>query len=411
MFNEPTVVAMNASTGAVQAMGDEAWQMIGGRSGNIVAVRPLRHGVMTEFDITQRMIEVVLRRVGVSRLPKPRVLACIPSEASEIERRAVDEAVRFAGGKGVVLVEEPLAAAIGAGLPIHEPQGNLIVDIGGGTTEMAVVSMGGVVSGRSVRVGGFDLDAAIQEHFRSRYGVMIGEKAAEELKIAIGSAFPGGKPRAAIVTGRELDSGAPREVRVTDDEVRAGDVRARPPDRRGGATRPSPRPLRSSRTTCSRPGCSSPAAAGCSAVSTSCCPRSARSPSTSPSARSRPSCSAPARCSSTSTSTRARSSSCAGGRPTRVAGRGSCGWDEGRLLAHEAPRIDAGDERPEQVERARHRDGRERDEHERADESLQSLADRGSLRDRDLEVRVAVRRVRTLQVVVRRGTLGPEPDA
>jgi rod shape-determining protein MreB len=220
VFNEPTVVAMNASTGAVQAMGDEAWQMIGGRSGNIVAVRPLRHGVMTEFDITQRMIEVVLRRVGVSRLPRPRVLACIPSESTEIERRAVQEAVRFAGGKGVVLVEEPLAAAIGAGLPIHEPQGNLIIDIGGGTTEMAVVSMGGVVAGRSVRFGGFDLDAAIQEHFRSRYGVMIGEKASEELKIAIGSAFPGGKARAAIVTGRELDSGAPREVRVTDDEIR-----------------------------------------------------------------------------------------------------------------------------------------------------------------------------------------------
>lgn len=220
VFNEPTVVAMNASTGTVEAMGDEAWQMLGGRSGQIVAVRPLRHGVMTEFDITQRMIEVVLRRVGISRFPKPRVIACIPSESSEIERRAVDEAVRFAGGKGVVLVEEALAAAIGAGLPIHEPQGNLIVDIGGGTTEMAVVSMGGVVAGRSVRVGGFDLDAAIQEHFRSRYGVMIGEKAAEELKIAIGSAFPGGKARAAIVTGRELDSGAPREVRVTEDEIR-----------------------------------------------------------------------------------------------------------------------------------------------------------------------------------------------
>jgi rod shape-determining protein MreB len=220
VFNEPTVVAMDASTGVVQAMGDEAWQMIGGRSGQIVAVRPLRHGVMTEFDITQRMIEVVLRRVGVSRFPKPRVIACIPSESSEIERRAVDEAVRSAGGKGVVLVEEALAAAIGAGLPIHEPQGNLIVDIGGGTTEMAVVSMGGVVAGKSVRVGGFDLDQAIQEHFRTSYGVMIGEKAAEELKIAIGSAFPGGKARAAIVTGRELDSGAPREVRVTEDEIR-----------------------------------------------------------------------------------------------------------------------------------------------------------------------------------------------
>jgi rod shape-determining protein MreB len=221
VFNEPTVVAIDASTGRVQSMGDEAWQMIGGRSGNVIAVRPLRHGVMTEFEITQRMIEVVLKRVGVSRFPRPRVLACIPSESSEVERRAVDEAVRFAGGKGVVLVEEALAAAIGAGLPIHEPVGNLIVDIGGGTTEMAVVSMGGVVSGVSIRVGGFDLDAAIQEHIRAEYGVAIGEKAAEGMKIAIGSAFPVPQGKVAVVTGRELASGAPLDVRVTEDEVRA----------------------------------------------------------------------------------------------------------------------------------------------------------------------------------------------
>ena len=221
VFNEPTVVAMNSATGKVEAMGDEAWQMIGGRSGNVVAVRPLRHGVMTEFDITQRMIEVVLRRVGVPRFPKPRVLAAIASESSEVERRAIEEAVRFAGGKGVVLVEEPLAAAIGAGLPIHEPLGNLIVDVGGGTTEMAVVSMGGVVSGVSIRVGGFDLDAAIAEHIRSAYGVAIGEKAAEEIKIAIGSAFPVPQGTAAAVTGRDLASGAPVEFRVTEDEVRA----------------------------------------------------------------------------------------------------------------------------------------------------------------------------------------------
>lgn len=220
VFDEPTVVAMNSATGAVEAMGEEAWAMIGGRSGNVVAVRPLRHGVMTEFDITQAMIEVVLRRVGVSRFPKPRVLACIASESSEVERRAVEEAVRFAGGKGVVLVEQALAAAIGAGLPIHEPIGNLIVDIGGGTTEMAVVSMGGVVSGRSMRVGGFDLDAAIQHHMRTRYEVMIGEKAAEELKIAIGSAFPVQQGKAAMVTGRELSSGAPKEIRVSEDEIR-----------------------------------------------------------------------------------------------------------------------------------------------------------------------------------------------
>jgi rod shape-determining protein MreB len=221
VFDQPTVVAMNAASGKVEAMGDEAWQMIGGRSGNVVAVRPLRHGVMTEFDITQRMIEVVLRRVGVPRFPKPRVLVCIASESSEVERRAVEEAVRSAGGRGVVLVEEPLAAAIGAGLPVQDPVGNLVVDIGGGTTEMAVVSMGGVVSGVSIRVGGFDLDAAIADHIRAAYGVAIGEKAAEEIKIAIGSAFPAPRGRAAVVTGRALESGAPRDVRVTEDEIRA----------------------------------------------------------------------------------------------------------------------------------------------------------------------------------------------
>jgi len=220
VFDEPTVVAMNATTGDVEAMGEAAWRMVGGRSGNVVAVRPLRHGVMTEFDITQRMIEFVLRRVGVSRFPKPRVLTCIASESSEVERRAVDEAVRFAGGKGVVLVEQPLAAAIGAGLPIHEPVGNLIVDIGGGTTELAIVSMGGVVSGLSIRVGGFDLDAAIQEHVRSSYGVAVGEKAAEEIKIAVGSAFPVLRGAVAVVTGRELSSGAPIDIRLSEDEIR-----------------------------------------------------------------------------------------------------------------------------------------------------------------------------------------------
>ncbi|MCI0633394.1 MAG: rod shape-determining protein [Actinobacteria bacterium] len=220
VFEEPSVVAMNASTGAVEAMGEEAWQMIGGRSGNVLAVRPLRQGVMTEFDITQRMIQAVMQRIGVSRFPKPRVLACIASQSSEVERRAVEEAIRVAGGRGVVLVEEPLAAAIGARLPIHEPIGNLIVDIGGGITEMAVASMGGIVSGVAIRVGGFDLDAAIQEHIRTEYAVVIGEKSAEEIKIAIGSAFPGPRNSAAVVTGRALASGAPQEVRVTEDEVR-----------------------------------------------------------------------------------------------------------------------------------------------------------------------------------------------
>ena len=220
VFDEPAVVAMHGGTGEVLAMGEEAWQMIGGESGSVVAVRPLRAGTMTEFDITQRMLEVVLHRVGVSRLMRPRVLACVPSLASEVEKRAIEEAVRFAGGRQVTLVEEPLAAAIGAGLPVHEPIGNLVVDIGGGRSEMAVVSMGGVVSGHAVTVGGFDLDTAIQEHIRGEYGVAIGEKAAEEIKIAIGSAFPSSTGKAAVVTGRELATGNTVEITVSEDEVR-----------------------------------------------------------------------------------------------------------------------------------------------------------------------------------------------
>lgn len=220
VFDEPTVVAMHGGTGAVVAMGDEAWQLLGGDSGNVLAVRPLREGTMTEFDVTQRMLAVVLRRVGVTRFPKPRVLVCVPPSASPVQRRAIERAIRYAGGRQIVPVEEPLAAAVGADLPVHEPLGNLIVDIGGGRSEMAVVSMGGVVSGRSANVGGFDLDAAVQDHIRGTYGVTIGEKSAEELKVAIGSAFPSPSARAAKVIGRELASGSMVEVRVDEDEIR-----------------------------------------------------------------------------------------------------------------------------------------------------------------------------------------------
>ncbi len=221
VFDQPTVVAVHGGSGEVLAMGDEVWHLIGGDSGSVVAVRPLRTGVMTEFDITQRMLEVVVKRSVASRFPKPRVLVAVPSVASEVEKRAIEEAIKFAGGgRNVTLVEEPLAAAIGAGLPVHEPIGNLIVDVGGGRSEMAVVSMGGVVSGRSVQLGGFDLDVAIQEHIRQRYGVAIGEKAAEEIKIAIGSAYPSSTGKAAVMIGRELASGNTVEVTVTEDEVR-----------------------------------------------------------------------------------------------------------------------------------------------------------------------------------------------
>ncbi len=220
VFDEPTVVAVNGATGEVSAMGEDAWRMIGGDAGNVVAVRPLRAGTMTEFDITQRMLQVVLRKVGFARFSRPRVLVCVSSLSSEVERRAIEEAIRFAGARQVTLVEEPLAAAIGAGLPVHEPMGNLIVDIGGGRSEMAVVSMGGVVSGHAVTVGGFDLDAAIRDHIRVGYGVVIGEKAAEEIKIAIGSAFPSPVGKAAVVIGRELSGGNTVEVKITEDEVR-----------------------------------------------------------------------------------------------------------------------------------------------------------------------------------------------
>jgi rod shape-determining protein MreB len=220
VFQEPTVVALHGGTGEVVAMGEQAWQMLGGDSGNVLAFRPLRAGTMTEFDVTQRMLAVVFNRVGVTRFPKPRVVVCMPPAASPVERRAIERAIRHAGGRQIVPVEEPLAAAVGANLPVHEPLGNLIVDVGGGRSEMAVVSMGGVVSGRSSKIGGFDLDVAIQDHIRSRYDVAIGEKSAEELKIAIGSAFPSPSGRAAKVIGRELASGNTVEVLVDEDEIR-----------------------------------------------------------------------------------------------------------------------------------------------------------------------------------------------
>ena len=220
VFDEPTVVAMHGGNGEVVAMGEEAWQMLGGGSGNVLAVRPLREGTMTDFDVTQRMLAVVLRRVGVTRFPKPRVMVCIPPSSSPVERRAIERAIRYEGGRQIVPVEEPLAAAVGANLPVHEPLGNLVVDVGGGRSEMAVVSMGGVVSGRSAPVGGFDLDAAVQDHIRSAYAVAIGEKSAEELKIAIGSAFPSPGGRRAKVIGRELSTGNTVEVTVDADEIR-----------------------------------------------------------------------------------------------------------------------------------------------------------------------------------------------
>jgi len=220
VLNEPTVIAVNSRTHAVLAIGDEAWRMIGRTPAYIVAVRPLRKGAITDFDITERMIRLLLARAGVSRLNRPRVLICVPSAITEVERRAVEEAARGSGAKGVYLIEQPMAAAIGAGLPIHEPLGNMIVDVGGGTTESAVISLGGIVVRQAVRVGSFDMDASIQTYVRREHAIAIGERTAEEIKVRIGTAWPMEEEVKVEVRGRDLMSGLPRTVILSPKEVR-----------------------------------------------------------------------------------------------------------------------------------------------------------------------------------------------
>jgi len=194
--------------------------MIGRTPSNIVAVRPLRKGAITDFDITQRMIRLVLQRAGVNRFNRPRVVICVPSAITPVERRAVIEAARRAGAAEAQLLDQPMAAAIGAGLPIGEPIANMVVDIGGGTSETALISLGGRVALEAVRVGSFDLDAAIAVHIRRAYGIAIGERTAEAIKIAVGSAHPLANEPSAEVRGRELTTGLPRTVILAAEEVR-----------------------------------------------------------------------------------------------------------------------------------------------------------------------------------------------
>ncbi|MDQ1385823.1 MAG: rod shape-determining protein MreB, partial [Actinomycetota bacterium] len=200
-------------------MGHEAWQMIGRTPGYIVAVRPLRGGAITDFDITQRMIRLLFQRAGVNRMSRARVLICVPSAITHVEKRAVLEAARRAGSAQTHLLEQPMAAAIGAGLPIHEPMGNMVIDIGGGTTEIAVISLGGIVALEALRVGSFDMDAAIQGYVRREYGIAIGERTAEEIKLAIGSAYPVEDEFKAEVRGRDLMSGLPKTIMLVPEEV------------------------------------------------------------------------------------------------------------------------------------------------------------------------------------------------
>jgi rod shape-determining protein MreB len=220
ILEEPTVIALNTRTHEVLAVGDEAWQLIGRTPGYIVAVRPLREGAITDFGITERTIRLLLRRAGITKLTRPRVLICVPSAITSVERRAVKEAARRAGASAAHLIEQPMAAAIGAGLDIHEPVGSMVVDVGGGTTETAVISLGGIVAYRAIRCGGFDMDAAIQEYVRQKHGVAISDRTGEELKIAIGSALPYEGEMRAEARGREIATGHPRTVVLTPEEIR-----------------------------------------------------------------------------------------------------------------------------------------------------------------------------------------------
>jgi rod shape-determining protein MreB len=221
VLNEPSVIALNQRSGDVLAIGREAWKMIGKTPSHIVAVRPLRQGAITDFEITERMIRLVLHRAGVSRFNRPRVVICVPSAITAVEQRAVREAARRAGATEAHLLEQPMAAAIGSRLPIESPVGNMVIDIGGGTTETALISLGGVVALEAVRVGSFDIDAAIQNHVRRVHGIAVGEQTAEQIKVAIGSAWPSEQEYEAEVRGREMTSGLPRTVVLSSTEVRA----------------------------------------------------------------------------------------------------------------------------------------------------------------------------------------------
>ena len=221
VLNEPSVVAINQNTGGIVAVGAEAKRMVGRTPGNIVAIRPLKDGVIADFDTTERMLRYFIQKVHKRRfLAKPRVVVCVPSGITGVEQRAVKDAGYAAGARKVYIIEEPMAAAIGAGLPIHEPTGNMIVDIGGGTTEVAVISLGGVVTSLSIRTGGDELDDALIQFVKKEYSLMLGERTAEEIKTTVGTAFPIPDETSAELPGRDLVTGLPRTIVVTAEEIR-----------------------------------------------------------------------------------------------------------------------------------------------------------------------------------------------
>lgn len=220
VLREPSVVAVRSGTSQVLAVGDEAKRMLGRTPGNIVAVRPLKDGVIADFEMTESMLRHFITKVHSRKWIRPRVVIAVPSGITEVEKRAVKESAAHAGAREVYLIEEPMAAAIGVGLPVQDAAGNMIIDIGGGTTEVALISLSGIVFSRSVRVAGDELDEAIAGYMKRAYNLMIGERTAEEIKIKIGSAYPIEKETSMEVKGRDLVAGLPKTLSITSQEVR-----------------------------------------------------------------------------------------------------------------------------------------------------------------------------------------------
>ncbi|MDY3240136.1 MAG: rod shape-determining protein MreB [Anaerovoracaceae bacterium] len=220
VLNEPSVVAINKDTDEILAVGEDARQMLGRTPSNIIAVRPLRDGVVSDYDITERMLKYFIKKTcGSGRFFKPKIMICVPSGVTDVEKRAVREAAQQAGGKDVYLMEEPVAAAIGAGIDISKPDGVMVIDIGGGTTDIAVISLGGIVASTSVKMAGDKFDEAIIKYMRKEHKLYIGERTAEELKVTIGTAFPRDEVITKECRGRDLVTGLPKSVDVTSDEM------------------------------------------------------------------------------------------------------------------------------------------------------------------------------------------------
>ncbi len=221
VLNEPSVVAIDISDGRPVAVGLEAKRMMGRTPGRIKTIRPLKDGVIADFEVCEKMLRFFIQKVHASRWSKPRMVICVPSGITGVEQRAVQDAAEYAGArKPVHIIEEPMAAAIGADMPVHEPSGNMIVDIGGGTTEVAVISLGGIVTAQSVRVAGDELDDAVLQYVKKEFSLAIGDRTAEEIKIHMGSAWPLDEELTADIRGRDLISGLPRTIPLTTEQVR-----------------------------------------------------------------------------------------------------------------------------------------------------------------------------------------------